>query len=331
MDKLPSQKEIGLPSGSAQDLGAQNNPEHAIPAKKTGCFAVGRSGAMTDQQVGSISALHEAFARNLARRLSTDLRTTAETKLVSVEQIAFGEQMQRLAEQSYLAVIEVQPLDTPILVELELATAFPIIDLLLGGDGKGEPPSRSLTEIEDLVLQGAMETICQELQAVWKDLVELRFALGARQQRAKLTKVLPPDERALAVSFELQIMERRGSLMFVFPASVSGALLRKVSEQAVVRKHQPGPDFIAAQRKRVQDCTFEVEVRLPETPVSLQFLLALRPGQVLRLGHRIDEPAQVSIGGQKWFSAKPVRARNLRGALIETDVLPAGPVPKEIL
>ena len=331
MDKLPSQKEIGLPIGTAQDPGTQNNSEPEVPAKKTVSFAVGRSGAITDQQVGSISALHEAFARNLARRLSTDLRTTAETKLVSVEQIAFGEQMQRLAEQSYLAVIEVQPLDTPILMELELASAFPIIDLLLGGDGKGEPPSRSLTEIEDLVLHGAIETICQELQAVWKELVDLRFALGATQQRAKLIKVLPADERVLAVSLEIQLTERRGSLMFVFPASVLGALLRKISEQAVVRRHQPGPEYIAARRKRVQDCTFDVEVRLPETPVSLQFLFALKPGQILTLGQRIDEPALVTVGGQKWFYAKPVRARNLRGALIETDVSPAGPAPKEIV
>lgn len=330
MDNVPGQGELDAATAIVQDESAARQPQHAAAAGNVVPFTLGSSAGMTPEQVGSISALHEVFGRNLARRLTLQLRTTLEVSLVSAEQASFRELSQRFAEQSYLGTIEVQPLDSKILFELDTALAFPIIDLLLGGDGKGDPPERDFTEIEELVLQSGLETICKDLHAVWKEHVDLSFRLGPRQPRAKASKLLPAEDRFLAIGFELQLVERRGTLMFSFPAAVSGALLRAFSGQIAIPRHQPGPDYIVSRRRRVRGCTFEAEVRLPETPVSLQLLLQLEPGQVLKLGYRINEPAVVTIGDQRLFTARPVRARNLRGALIDGDLLTAKPAPKEM-
>ena len=330
MDNIPSQ---AGPDAVAQDVRDDSRtsrpPEPTAPSVKVAPLALGRGGGMTAEQIGSISALHEVFGRNLARQLVTQLKTTVEVGLISAEQVSFGELAQHFAEQSYLGTIQAEPLDANILFELDTALAFPVIDLLLGGDGKGDPPERDFTEIEDLVLQSGLETICKELLAIWKEHVDLSFRLGSRQPRAKASKLVPAEDRFLTIGFELKLVERQGNLMLAFPASVTGALLRAFSGQVAITRHQPGPEYIVSRRRRVRNCTFEAEVRLPETPVSLQLLLQLEPGQVLRLGHPITEPALVMIGDQKLFRARPVRARNLRGALVDGELLTAKPAAKE--
>jgi flagellar motor switch protein FliM len=53
-------------------------------------------------------------------------------------------------------------------MQLDLAIAFPLIDVRLGGEGAGQPPSREITEIEEQVIETVMRIICRELQSAGK-------------------------------------------------------------------------------------------------------------------------------------------------------------------
>src|SRR5581483_2632917 len=48
---------------------------------------------------------------------------------------------------NYLASCKLEPFNASALIQLDLAIAFPLIDLLLGGEGTAAPPARNITEI----------------------------------------------------------------------------------------------------------------------------------------------------------------------------------------
>jgi flagellar motor switch protein FliM len=326
MEKILSQNEIDalLRSARSKPQKTERQAEHATT------FVFGQSGGITSQQLSAINLLHETFARNLTQRLSAHLRGVFEVTLVSAEQLPFTEFLQQIEEHSYLASIHTEPLSATALFELDLALAFPIIDLLLGGNGKIEPPQRDLTEIEDLILQSVIQIIFEELQGVWENQVSMKFTLEQRQQQTQVMRLLPSNERMFAISFETLIQDCRGTLTFGFPAAVSGALLRKVSDQSLVRKRQIAPDYAAERQRRVEECGFALEMKLPEVPVSARQLARLKPGQTLVLRHAIEEPVLVTVANQKMFTAYPVRARNLRGALIQTQAPVTAPSTQEV-
>ena len=105
-----------------------------------------------------------------------------EANLVSVEQLSYGEFLQRVPEITYLAAVNVRPLEAVAALELDLALAFPIIDLLLGGRGKTDSEVREITEIEEQILESVVRIICREFQSAWQPLLEVEFIFDQRQQ-----------------------------------------------------------------------------------------------------------------------------------------------------
>ena len=125
------------------------------------------AGQISTDQLRAISMLNDLFARNLTHNLAAWLRTRFQVNLVSAEQIPFNEFLLRIPEISYVASVRLDPLGALSVLQLDLGLAPPIIDLLLGGDGK-DGPLRELTDIEEAILASVVENICRELTVAWQ-------------------------------------------------------------------------------------------------------------------------------------------------------------------
>lgn len=323
MEKILNQEEIDALLRAARNQPASQDEEVKKPQRVV-AYTYGQAGRITLQQVGSISLLHDTFARNLSQRLGAHLRVLFEVNLVSVEQLAYAEFLQRVSEQTYLASFNLQPLEATSIFQLDLALAFPLIDLLLGGEGKSQTFARDITEIEDHILESVVRIILQEMETIWEPLVGLKFLFDQRQQQAQVMRLFPSNEKVLSLSFEVRMPEVRGSLSFAFPAALSGVLLRKISEQWITRKRRLARDYVDQRRERLLDCSFHAEMKLPELPVRGSDLLALEVGRTLVLQHRTSDPVLVSVAGRRMFGAYPVRTTHARGALVEKK-LPSSP------
>src|SRR5271170_917036 len=111
-----------------------------------------RAGQIGREQLQAITTLHEGFARNLTLAVGAFLRVLFATTLVSAEHLAYREFLQRIPETTYVASCRLDPIGVNAALQLDLKVAFPIIDLLLGGDGKGMAATRETTEIEEHIL-----------------------------------------------------------------------------------------------------------------------------------------------------------------------------------
>lgn len=88
------------------------------------------------------------------------LRTGFLVNLVSAEQLAYADFLTRVPEMAYVCTVRLEPVGALAVLELDLALAAPVIDLLLGGPGRpGE--MRELTDIEDSILTSVVEILCR--------------------------------------------------------------------------------------------------------------------------------------------------------------------------
>jgi flagellar motor switch protein FliM len=334
MEKILNQEEIdalfraaqeqGRASGARPRLGEAGGARPRVVVVRD----FRQAGQISKEQVRAVSMLHEGFARNLTHSLGAYLRVLFEVNLVSVEQLSYAEFLQRVPEITYFASINLQPVDVLAAVQLDLALAFPIIDLMLGGPGVAEAQAREITEIEEHILESVVKVLCRELQTAWQPLLELQFEFAQRYQQAQIMQLMPPGEKVLSLSFEIRMPEVRGMLNVVFPAMVSGALLRRLSKQWTGRKRRVAAPGSGGERQLRQlpllECLFPVELRLEATGVRVEELLGLEPGRILRLASKVHEPALLLVAGQNLFTAFPVRSGIHRGGQIAGKATPAG-------
>ncbi len=275
------------------------------------------AGQISNEQLRAISMLNDLFARNLTHNLSAWLRSQFQVNLVSAEQISFNEFLMRIPEISYVASVRLEPLGALSVLQLDLALAPPIIDLLLGGEGKGGP-LRELTDIEEAILASVVDVVCRELTAAWQP-VGLSFNLERRQMQTQVARVIAVNEKTLCLSFEIRTPSGSGLLNLAFPAVVANTILRRLtSDWDRCRRH--APDIRTRLEVLVRRFRFGGSLQLPAVRLRASSVNSLEPGMILRLNLSASTPAQWRVGGQYLSNAFPVRQRDHRAARLEHSV-----------
>lgn len=318
MEKVLSQEEVHALFRAARQGGISEEatPSQKQPQKVTN-FDAREAGHISKEQVAAISNLHESFARSLTNSLGAFLRVGFDVNLVSVEQLNYSEVLSRLPELTYLCSLRIQPMEAFALLQMDLSIAFPIMDLVLGGPGKGSEEPRELTEIEEQILESVVKILVRELQAAWVPVFEVAFQFEQRQRNTQAMSLMPPSERSLALSFEIRMPEARGMLNVALPAMASNTLLRKLSVQFSYFKVAGASAYADLLRTQMLESFFQAELQLPPSQVRAQELVALELGQVLVLNQQVRQPAVLRIAEQDMFLAYPVACGTLRGGKIQ--------------
>jgi flagellar motor switch protein FliM len=229
--------------------------------------------------------------------------------------LTYREFLQRIPETTYIASCRLDPTGVNAALQLDLKVAFPIIDLLLGGEGKGMPAAREITEIEEQILDSVARIVCRELGLAWQALA-LEVVFEKRMETAGAQRLMSPEEKTLSLSFEVTMPEVRGGLNVAVPATVSNALLRKISADWSHRRPRGATDSRQRLMRRLLECPFQVELGAKGVRAAVSALADLAPGTVLSFARSAAEPASLLIAGREMFHALPARCGNIRAARV---------------
>jgi flagellar motor switch protein FliM len=279
-------------------------------------YSFSSAGQISNEQLRAISMLNDLFARNLTHNLAAWLRTRFQVNLVSAEQITFNEFLLRIPEISYVASVRLDPLGAVSVLQFDLGLAPPIVDLLLGGDGK-DGPLREVTDIEESILASVVEIICRELTAAWQP-VGLSFNFERRQMQTQVARIMAVTEKTLCLSFEIRMPHSSGLLNLAFPAVVANTILRRLTTDWGRRSHGEGArGRMGAVARRIR---FGCSLQLPTVRVPAHLLEDLRPGMVLRLELPANALPLWKAGGQTLRQAEAIRQGPHRAARMGQDL-----------
>src|SRR6266702_1226312 len=284
MEKILKQDEIdalfNAALASAPDAAAAETQKRVLP------YSFSTAGQISTEQLRAISMLNDLFARNLTHNLAAWLRTRFHVNLVSAEQIPFNEFLLRIPEISYAASVRLEPLGALSVLQLEMTLAPPIIDLLLGGEGK-EGVLRELTDIEESILGSVVEIICRELTAAWQP-VGLSFNYERRQMQTQIARIMSVTEKTLCLSFEIRMPHSSGLLNLAFPAVVANTILRRLTSDWG-RRRRHAAEIRGRMEASARHIRFGAALQLPPVRLPASAVENLAPGDILRL----DVPANV--------------------------------------
>jgi flagellar motor switch protein FliM len=274
------------------------------------------AGQISNDQLRAISMLNDLFARNLTHNMAAWLRTRFQVNLVSAEQIPFNEFLLRIPEISYTASVRLEPLGALAVLQLDLALAPPIIDLLLGGEGR-DGPLRELTDIEESILGSVVEIICRELTTAWQS-VGLSFNFERRQMQTQAARIMSVTEKTLCLSFEIRMPHSSGLLNLAFPAVVSNTILRRLTSDWARRLHTG--ESRARMENAARRILFGGSLQLPMVRLAASAIEDLEPGTVLRLNLAANTLPEWRVGGQRLATAQAIRQGAHRAVRIERPI-----------
>jgi flagellar motor switch protein FliM len=270
------------------------------------------AGQMSEAYARFLTNLYEGFARSASNSLGAFLRAHFEMVLASVEQMPVRDFVAAYQETGFVAVLSLHPGDTAVLLQVDNALVFPVIDVLLGGSGAATLKAREMTEIDRGIMEGVAHVLCRQLEATWQSMA-ITVRLDRQQNAAQIENVFPSTEKLIALTFEVKLNETAGAVNLLFPASFAAAMLREISADPR-KKVPPRATVKSGLRQRVLDCAFSCTVGIANLRVPLREVAALKPGSVLNLGLSIKTPASLILGGREYFDAIPVRSGKLRAA-----------------
>jgi len=314
MSQILSQDQIdSLLSAPAPDAPAVRAPlpDHVIS------YNFRRPDRVSKEQIRSLHFLHDRFARNAATSLAAYLRALTEFSIVSVEQFSYSEFLMSLSDPTAYYALSMQPLDGIAALEMDPTLAFTIVDRMLGGSGRGTPPQRALTEIEQNVMDSVVKLILENLTETWQAVFDLEFRIHARETRPQMLQVVGPNEVVILVAFDLRVGEMRGLLNLCIPASVIEATGNAFVQGWHRTQREPNPTERLWLHDNLSRMPLAVTATL-EAHLRARELVRLKRGDVISLGVPIQTPVTVWVGNRAKFKGRLVAPDVKVGVLIES-------------
>lgn len=322
MESAPGGAAVAAPALAASPLPAFS----PRPREKVTPYDFKRPERVGKEQMRALQTLHEGFSRNFGAALSAFLRAIVEVKLTSVDQLTYSEFVFSLENPTCFNLLKALPLDGNLILDINPAILYPIIDRLLGGGRQHVPVARRpLTEIELRLVGRITNLFLSEMQKAWENVIPLEMSVEKVESNPQLVQIVPPNEVVVLISFEMVLGEQRGMMNLCIPFNSIERIGNKLSSNSWVSygKRQSSPESIKRVSQNLQGSVVELRVKLAETRISTGDMIGLRVGDIITTDKDVNTPIVVSIEGVEKFSAhagafKGRKAIQIEGPLAES-------------
>jgi flagellar motor switch protein FliM len=251
-----------------------------------------RSEFATPRALRSLETLHQGVAGGFGEALSLLLRSPVEVRFAGVDQLAYGGFVHGLTSPSYFAALKADPLRDCLMLDIELAILYPMLDRMLGGGREDEPsPCRAPSDIELPLAARIVRLFLEQLEIAWREVLPATFDVLQIESRPRMLRVVPSDELVAVLSFALTIGDRHGLIRLCFPSRA----IRQIADKLLISQADSDADVSGV----------ELVVTLANSTIEAADWRELQVGDILLTETDAAQPAVVSLDGRPKFLAKP--------------------------
>jgi flagellar motor switch protein FliM len=292
-------------TGAPVAVAAARSTRTSKPAK---LYDFRRPDKFSKEHLRSLRILHESFARLLGQSLTSYLSNGVQVRLTMLEQGTYDEYIQSLPTPTVIYVVALAPLPGQAVIELNLPVAQVLIDRLLGGTGSPATRTGEMTEIELALLKTIGQFILSSLREAWANVIPLRPTMQEPVLSPELAQFAAMAEATVMLVLEVSVFKTTGTISMCIPYQVVQPILENLTSQVwfggdstrVVSK-----DARLQMGDRIGQVSLPLAVQLGETDMTVQQLLDLRVGQVIRLNTNATGELPVLVDDHVKFMGQP--------------------------
>ncbi len=292
-----------------------------LPGARITAYDFKRPERVGKDQMRAMQSLHESIARNFGASISGLLRTMLEVKLLSVDQLTYSEFVFSLDNPSCFNIIKPSPLEGHWVLDIAPSLAFAIIDRMLGGDPvPGETIRRPLTEIETRLMCRVVDLFLEQIVPAWENVIKLEPVIESTESNPQLAQIVPPNEVAILIGFEVLLGKNRGMMNLCIPFNSIEKHNTKLSRNGWVGYGKGKPTD--STRRKITDsidtAAVDVVVTLARSRIKTSDLLDLSVGDIITTEQEVGQSLEVAIQDVPKFHASAGAYKGKKAVQIQT-------------
>jgi flagellar motor switch protein FliM len=177
-----------------------------------------------------------------------------------------------------------------------------LVSCMLGEQLDALPEDRPLTDVEASLMELAIQEFAEALLDGQPDPQPLRCDYSGPRRPSDLTRVFSPQEPLTVVRFQLNGSFGDGSLLWLLSQAATLQFVARVSEGRLANRRSS-----SELEEIVRKIPLQIVVRLGRANLHVSELMNLRPGDVLILDQRVNEPLWGEVATAVKFRGWPGR------------------------
>ncbi|MDE7255079.1 MAG: flagellar motor switch protein FliM [Helicobacter sp.] len=291
-----------------------------------------RPNRVRKEQLRAFRGIHDKMARNLSSQISAVMRSIVEIQLHSVDQMTYGEFLMSLPSPTSFNVFSLKPLDGTGVLEINPSIAFPMIDRLLGGKGDPYEATREFSDIELSLLDTILKQMMQHLKESWAPIAEVFPSIDAKESSPNVVQIVAQNEIVIMVVMEIIIGHSSGMMNLCYPViSLESVLSRLASRDLMLSETSSKKSRNRELQALLGGAAVELSAMLGGTRLTLNEILELNVGDIVRLDKAADDTVTVNVNGREKYVASVGLQRYRKTIKVEEIIKTEKDQVKEIL
>ena len=276
------------------------------------------------EQVRRLEHAHDGFCQAAASRLSAELRSELQLGLIGTDQLPYSVVMgEEVPRHSFVSVLRIDTLGTELALIMDMPLAQCLVQRLLGGSAFAPPavPATSLTAVEAAVARRAVASLVESLSSTWMDLAQVSLSMAGTSTNPTQVQLVPSSEPTLILNISAAIDGVMSVITLLMPHRSVEPIMHHFEQGAM---YGPPSDADARNRDLMRSAVGEVDVEVRAEAgavrIPLADVLALKPGDTLRLRRPVEAGVTLCVGDVEAYDAAPGRNGNLRAVQVRTSI-----------
>ena len=277
------------------------------------------------EQVRRLEHAHDGFCQSASSRLSAELRSELQLAVVGTDQLPYGVVMgEEVARHSFVSVLRIDNLGTELALIMDMPLAECLVQRLLGGSGghaAGAVPPTTLTAVEAAVARRAVASLVESLSSTWMDLAQVSLSMAGTSTNPTQVQLVPSSEPTLILNVSAAIDGVVSVITLLMPHRSVEPIMHHFEQGAMYG----GPSESDSRhrdmmRSAVGEVDVEVRAEAGSVKLPLAEVLALQPGDTVRLRRPIERGVTLCVGDVEAYDAAPGRNGNLRAVQVRGSI-----------
>ncbi|MBE5923691.1 MAG: flagellar motor switch protein FliM [Lachnospiraceae bacterium] len=307
MADVLSQSEIDalLKQLSSGELDAEDFSEESVVKIKDYDFA--RPAKFSKEHLRTLEIIFENFGRLVSSNLPAYLRKNVQIDVMNSEAVTYSEFSNALSNPVLLGIVNFEPLNGNILIELASNLGFTIIDRMLGGLGDPLDKAREFSEIELSVLERIFVVLVDLLREPWQNVVEIHPKLERIETNSQFAQIISPSEMIAIITINMTIGNVEGLMNVCLPFMTLEDIMDKLNTKYwfSTMQSRDSDDYEAFIETAINKAQIPIKALLGRSSISVMDFVNLQVGDIIRLDSHVDDELDVYVGNIVKFKALP--------------------------
>lgn len=324
MADILSQEEIDALLDVVDDEGddALEETEEALyPQRQITLYDFKRPNRVSKEQLRAFRGIHDKMARSLSSQISAIMRSIVEIQLHSVDQMTYGEFLMSLPNPTSFNVFSMKPLEGNGVLEINPSIAFPMLDRLLGGKGEPFESNREFSDIELSLFETILRVMMSTQKEAWAPVTDVFPAVESKESSPNVVQIVAQNEIVVMVVMEIIIGHSSGMMNICYPVIALEPVLPKLASRDLMLNETSSKK---SRNKELQvllgGAHVNVEATLSHTEMSVDELLSLNEGDIVRLDTPANDVVTLSVDGKVRFLGE-IGLRRFRKSIQITELI----------